>query len=135
MTGVFFVKQKTAYDMRISDWSADVCSSDLAGQHPRVLPASGCRGRRDPDAEILVDLHRRRHGERTDGAARPRQPASTGAARVGHGSERRPQRRRHARSSQALIEHPRRLKPADKITYNTTPPRDTSKKIENAACR
>src|SRR3546814_20633038 len=26
---VFFVKQKTAYDMRISDWSSDVCSSDL----------------------------------------------------------------------------------------------------------
>src|SRR3546814_12068433 len=28
----FFVKQKTAYDMRISDWSSDVCSSDLAPQ-------------------------------------------------------------------------------------------------------
>src|SRR3546814_200097 len=27
---MFFVKQKTAYDMRISDWSSDVCSSDLA---------------------------------------------------------------------------------------------------------
>src|SRR3546814_10606161 len=26
----FFVKQKTAYEMRISDWSSDVCSSDLA---------------------------------------------------------------------------------------------------------
>src|SRR3546814_18619508 len=26
----FFIKQKTAYEMRISDWSADVCSSDLA---------------------------------------------------------------------------------------------------------
>src|SRR3546814_10554729 len=34
----FFFKQKTAYEMRISDWSSDVCSSDLlqpavAGQH------------------------------------------------------------------------------------------------------
>src|SRR3546814_10057635 len=28
----FFVKQKTAYEMRISDWSSDVCSSDLS--HP-----------------------------------------------------------------------------------------------------
>src|SRR3546814_9130172 len=27
----FFVKQKTAYEMRISDWSSDVCSSDLPG--------------------------------------------------------------------------------------------------------
>src|SRR3546814_8080821 len=29
---LFFVKQKTAYEMRISDWSSDVCSSDLPGQ-------------------------------------------------------------------------------------------------------
>src|SRR3546814_10255599 len=31
----FFFKQKTAYEMRISDWSSDVCSSDLgkAGAH------------------------------------------------------------------------------------------------------
>src|SRR3546814_1777938 len=27
----FFFKQKTAYEMRISDWSSDVCSSDLFG--------------------------------------------------------------------------------------------------------
>src|SRR3546814_2623964 len=27
---LFFFKQKTAYEMRISDWSSDVCSSDLA---------------------------------------------------------------------------------------------------------
>src|SRR3546814_20692785 len=29
MCWVFFFKQKTAYEMRISDWSSDVCSSDL----------------------------------------------------------------------------------------------------------
>src|SRR3546814_3042860 len=28
----FFFKQKTAYEMRISDWSSDVCSSDLSDQ-------------------------------------------------------------------------------------------------------
>src|SRR3546814_4942112 len=28
----FFFKQKTAYEMRISDWSSDVCSSDLKGR-------------------------------------------------------------------------------------------------------
>src|SRR3546814_10899198 len=34
---VFFFKQKTAYEMRISDWSSDVCSSDLGfGGHPRM---------------------------------------------------------------------------------------------------
>src|SRR3546814_21139429 len=30
MSVVFFFKQKTAYELRISDWSSDVCSSDLA---------------------------------------------------------------------------------------------------------
>src|SRR3546814_1663237 len=35
----FFFKQKTAYEMRISDWSSDVCSSDL------VMPISASSGR------------------------------------------------------------------------------------------
>src|SRR3546814_17325260 len=35
---VFFFKQKTAYEMRISDWSSDVCSSDL-NPDPRVVNA------------------------------------------------------------------------------------------------
>src|SRR3546814_3502613 len=30
----FFFKQKTAYEMRISDWSSDVCSSDLQSHVP-----------------------------------------------------------------------------------------------------
>src|SRR3546814_5246392 len=49
---LFFFKQKTAYEMRISDWSSDVCSSDLqdaaghrdarfAGEPQRLQPA--CR--------------------------------------------------------------------------------------------
>src|SRR3546814_20079207 len=32
---IFFFKQKTAYEMRISDWSSDVCSSDLRREHAR----------------------------------------------------------------------------------------------------
>src|SRR3546814_8216266 len=32
----FFFKQKTAYEMRISDWSSDVCSSDLVAVHGRT---------------------------------------------------------------------------------------------------
>src|SRR3546814_6828550 len=31
LTMICFFKQKTAYEMRISDWSSDVCSSDLGG--------------------------------------------------------------------------------------------------------
>src|SRR3546814_7242832 len=34
---VFFFKQKTAYEMRISDWSSDVCSSDLNRPTHEVL--------------------------------------------------------------------------------------------------
>src|SRR3546814_6346325 len=33
----FFFKQKAAYEMLISDWSSDVCSSDLLGKHPVVV--------------------------------------------------------------------------------------------------
>src|SRR3546814_6593209 len=42
----FFFKQKTAYEMRISDWSSDVCSSDLLSQianaaRPSIVVCSG----------------------------------------------------------------------------------------------
>src|SRR3546814_7171154 len=47
----FFFKQKTAYEMRISDWSSDVCSSDLS------RPAKPCRLRSAAtgEAEVAVD--------------------------------------------------------------------------------
>src|SRR3546814_12020091 len=40
----FFFMHKTAYEMRIIDWSSDVCSSDLTNQLP--IPASGASTRR-----------------------------------------------------------------------------------------
>src|SRR3546814_9513265 len=36
-----FFKQKTAYEMRISDWSSDVCSSDLIGAFIAVIATCG----------------------------------------------------------------------------------------------
>src|SRR3546814_1590983 len=47
---IFFFKQKTAYEMRISDWSSDVCSSDLggggqAGRAPRRANSSTRAGK------------------------------------------------------------------------------------------
>src|SRR3546814_10182563 len=44
---VFFFKQKTAYEMRISDWSSDVCSSDLVRKitHPSPQMAETMRER------------------------------------------------------------------------------------------
>src|SRR3546814_2180987 len=38
---IFFFKQKTAYEMRISDWSSDVCSSDL--NYDRIVRTKGRR--------------------------------------------------------------------------------------------
>src|SRR3546814_7698483 len=60
---MFFFKQKTAYEMRISDWSSDVCSSDLSdeGEVNRLYTSRGMVPLRDgycadrhPAVEILV---------------------------------------------------------------------------------
>src|SRR3546814_19240846 len=40
---IFFFKQKTAYEMRISDWSSDVCSSDLPHGRLRLLQRNAVR--------------------------------------------------------------------------------------------
>src|SRR3546814_3732652 len=45
----FFFKQKTAYEMRISDWSSDVCSSDLRDLQPGLGP----RRQGDVGGEVL----------------------------------------------------------------------------------
>src|SRR3546814_7661294 len=60
----FFFKQKTAYEMRISDWSSDVCSSDLAALEP-VVGEHG--GHRDDEAERGHDQRLTdRTGDRVD---------------------------------------------------------------------
>src|SRR3546814_8086903 len=51
----FFVKQKTAYEMRISDWSSDVCSSDLAKADDRVQARQPQRPRELPLAPPSVE--------------------------------------------------------------------------------
>src|SRR3546814_3693069 len=49
---VFFFKQKTAYEMRISDWSSDVCSSDLVEtvrrRHAERIGRPGAAGQSKP---------------------------------------------------------------------------------------
>src|SRR3546814_4897595 len=47
----FFCKQKTAYEMRISDWSSDVCSSDLS--RPPSTAATTCALRRHTHRVVL----------------------------------------------------------------------------------
>src|SRR3546814_7132959 len=64
-TVIFFFKQKTAYEMRISDWSSDVCSSDL---QPRRQRLGGGGIRRQNDGLVAERVRRRprvgngRHG-------------------------------------------------------------------------
>src|SRR3546814_9449339 len=48
---VFFFKQKTAYEMRISDWSSDVCSSDLS-----LVSLSGWRLASLPPLSVVLRL-------------------------------------------------------------------------------
>src|SRR3546814_13959609 len=62
----FFFKQKTAYEMRISDWSSDVCSSDLAdftigrrqqaGNHLQQGRLAATRRTNDDEKLAVVDL-------------------------------------------------------------------------------
>src|SRR3546814_2577872 len=49
---VFFFKQKTAYEVRISDWSSDVCSSDL-----RARVSDACRVEVPREFEALAFSH------------------------------------------------------------------------------
>src|SRR3546814_4796431 len=49
---VFFFKQKTAYELRISDWSSDVCSSDLQRQQGRQLPGQRRHLQHGADGEL-----------------------------------------------------------------------------------
>src|SRR3546814_5876467 len=54
----FFFKQKTAYEMRISDWSSDVCSSDLPspelGEEPKKSRPGGRRSKVSPGGALQV---------------------------------------------------------------------------------
>src|SRR3546814_10980571 len=74
---IFFFKQKTAYEMRISDWSSDVCSSDLAGD------------------DFTPDSSRRNPSSRAPRSARESSVANCGS----RCSKRVPKRRRSAAAS------------------------------------
>src|SRR3546814_4088255 len=87
----FFFKQKTAYEMRISDWSSDVCSSDLfVGQQwqLRELRRAGESGRGGD--VVCVGLQRARIGLRQQvGTAQAFVVAEQLAHVLGHRSEER----------------------------------------------
>src|SRR3546814_2744576 len=88
----FFFKQKTAYEMRISDWSSDVCSSDLwamrltySGEFIHAAPWSvgsqgsanvshGCTGMSTENAGWLYDMTLRGDVVEYVGTDRPMEP-------------------------------------------------------------
>src|SRR3546814_6172662 len=53
----FFFKQKTAYEMRISDWSSDVCSSDLVRTQRRKLSGNLAGDLRDRAHQRLATMN------------------------------------------------------------------------------
>src|SRR3546814_6103294 len=71
---VFFFKQKTAYEMRISDWSSDVCSSDLPDAFParggepadRVDPACRPVGREHADERVADEVFLGNEADRSE---------------------------------------------------------------------
>src|SRR3546814_3051210 len=73
----FFFKQKTAYEMRISDWSSDVCSSDLDRARTDVFRRRACGG----GGRAAVPASARLGGE-PGGAPRAPPPPPAVAARA-----------------------------------------------------
>src|SRR3546814_3872668 len=71
---IFFFKQKTAYEMRISDWSSDVCSSDL----PREQTVKHVHVNEGGQA-VVADHFHQHTGDRENGKS-VKQSDATGAA-------------------------------------------------------
>src|SRR3546814_2689288 len=105
---LFFCKQKSAYEMRISDWSSDVCSSDLSAEPPerpggrrRCHRGVHCRRRHAAGRDQLCDVG-------------GRDPA--GAAR-GRFDRRDQHRQRHRRQAGRSEEHTSELQSLMRISY------------------
>src|SRR3546814_3677525 len=119
----FYIKQKTAYELRISDWSSDVCSSDLREgfktRIPSVRTAESCgvapltntehHHGTDPAAESHQPRQPGRQGQR-QARLRPQLPRAPRQGSAGHGGQRRrvrgqARRVRGQRSEEQTSEH------------------------------
>src|SRR3546814_2558022 len=84
----FFFKQKTAYEMRISDWSSDVCSSDLRAARIACAPSrpgeTGPVIKRGPAPKAQPP--RKRSGTRTGGIETLERGAAAPADEIGRAS-------------------------------------------------
>src|SRR3546814_8579952 len=102
----FFFKQKTAYEMRISDWSSDVCSSDL-----RLEPAAKLIDQREgaeaEQGDVLVDASHLGYRDRA-------QPEDR--REVDEDIERQPEHRHHG-ADRRSEEHTSELQSLMRISY------------------
>src|SRR3546814_1354249 len=121
----FFFKQKTAYEMRISDWSSDVCSSDLPAEAERQIRVVRIGPVRGPDLQP-ADRNRKQArpadiGDRVDEAAGAATGPGIGAGRTG---QRQPEACKQARSEATKRFHgraPCREGKATSLTSSTRP--------------
>src|SRR3546814_2601368 len=108
----FFFKQKTAYEMRISDWSSDVCSSDLPveeGVHhlapaPEIVvgaPAAFGKPRHAALKAVAVNIAETRQPDRVARIAGRCVPFDRDDAAIGHTD---PHARRPAAGKQCRLE-------------------------------
>src|SRR3546814_7898150 len=61
--GCVFCKQKTAYEMRISDWSSDVCSSDLFDRREMTVRPMSKRSHEKPERNEIIVKAKNRYGQ------------------------------------------------------------------------
>src|SRR3546814_3474870 len=113
----FFSKQKTAYEMRISDWSSDVCSSDLHRQEPQQHGGHRNAGRcqnQPRDHMGAIAAKRLTGGDRGHVAALRRPAAGLAAEKADQNPDLGDHhRRRHERSE----EHTSELQSLMRISY------------------
>src|SRR3546814_5355938 len=79
----FFFKKKTAYEMRISDWSSDVCSSDLRVRAVTVAPDAIVDALTDNVAVLLLTQVHYKSGRVRDMAAITKAAHDAGALEIG----------------------------------------------------
>src|SRR3546814_1273683 len=134
----FFFKQKTAYEMRISDWSSDVCSSDLSG---RKLHAGDQRTCPDHPAFGPRQARTGRHARRARQAQRrhPEDPRRPDRRLGDQGRQCRDQACRHRRIDGRSEEHTSELQSLMRISYavfclkkkKTITTQNKSKRVKN----
>src|SRR3546814_9081107 len=111
----FFFKLKTAYEMRISDWSSDVCSSDLRSQHGQHHAADPGDASAQPEDEGVYQPRIDPHGG--GGGAilvdRADQQAGAGEAQEQRQAAENRDRHQHDRSE----EHTSELQSLMRISY------------------